>query len=226
MILKTELHCNDDCVCISLIHSTNTYWILTILCFHMLCETYKISAIMAIGDREETENKQNEWKNIREPEALHWIGRTLSDQSRKPLIPVASLNIFSGLVYHWVVHCPHKHQGHMEGFQVVPNTPAFQHFLQTGFFLVFCMSALQGEQWAKVRELFSGRLHTWSSFLLWHKSFMWYLLLCTQPLLLHHQLKLSQKAFLLERYDYRHFIAGNNQEDHVIKVENRFYLSF
>ena len=115
MILKTELHCNDDCVCISLIHSTNTYWILTILCFHMLCETYKISAIMAIGDKEETENKQNEWKNIRELEALHWIGQTLSDQSRKPLIPVASLNIFSELVYHWVVHCPHTHQGHTEG---------------------------------------------------------------------------------------------------------------
>ena len=43
----------------------------------MLCETYKISAIMAIADREETENKQNEWKNIRELEELHWIGQTL-----------------------------------------------------------------------------------------------------------------------------------------------------
>lgn len=43
----------------------------------MLCETYRISAIMAIGGREETENKQSEWKNIIELEALHWIGRTL-----------------------------------------------------------------------------------------------------------------------------------------------------
>ena len=37
-----------------------------LLCLHMLPETYKISAIMAIGGREETENKQTnvEWKNI------------------------------------------------------------------------------------------------------------------------------------------------------------------
>lgn len=130
------------------------------------------------------------------------------------------------MVYHWVVHCPHKHQGHTEDSSSGPQHSSIPTLSSDRLFLVSCMSALQGEQWAKVRELLSGRLHAWSNFLLWHKSFMWYLLLCTQPLLLHHQLKLSQKAFLLEKYDYRHFIAGNNQEHHVIQVENRFYLSF